>query len=305
MRSARHATRRDANGGNADEGLPAASSRRGSGAGRLGPRIARRSPMASAAEFKGKAALVTGGSGGIGLRVAEQLAEAGAYVFINGRSTERGERAVAKLREISQDVRFIAGDCASYQDVAVVVDTARSAAGRLDILISAGAEGDIGPTPFVKLTPEQIESEFRKRLLPRIFPVHAAWPALRENGGSVVLLTTDAGRYATPGESVLGAVGASIILMTKTLAKEFSRDKIRVNGIALALTSDTPTWDRAFAEEGFWRDLGTKVIERFPFGRPPAADEVAAVAVFLASEAAAQVTGQTISVNGGLSFGGW
>jgi 2-hydroxycyclohexanecarboxyl-CoA dehydrogenase len=261
--------------------------------------------MASSAEFKGKAALVTGGSGGIGLRVAEQLAGAGAYVFINGRSAERGEQAVAKLREISQDVRFIAGDCASYQDVAAVVDTARSAAGRLDILISAGAEGDIGPTPFAKLTPEQIESEFRKRLLPRIFPVHAAWPALRENGGSVVLLTTDAGRYATPGESVLGAVGASIILMTKTLAKEFSRDKIRVNGIALALTSDTPTWDRAFAEEGFWRDLGTKVIERFPFGRPPAADEVAAVAVFLASDAAAQVTGQTISVNGGLSFGGW
>ena len=60
--------------------------------------------MASAAEFKGKAALITGGSGGIGLRVAEQLAEAGAQVFINGRSAERGERAVAKLQEISQDV---------------------------------------------------------------------------------------------------------------------------------------------------------------------------------------------------------
>ena len=261
--------------------------------------------MASAAGFKGKAALITGGSEGIGLRVAEQLAEAGAHVFINGRSAERGERAVAKLREISPDVRFISGDCASYQDVAAVVDTARSAAGRLDILISAGAEGEIGPTPFAELTPEQIETEFRKRLFPRIFPVHAAWSALRENGGSVVLLTTDAGRYATPGESVLGAVGASIILMTKALAKEFSRDKIRVNSIALALTSDTPTWDRAFADEGFWRDLGTKVVKRFPFGRPPAADEVAAVAVFLASGAAAQVTGQTISVNGGLSFGGW
>jgi 2-hydroxycyclohexanecarboxyl-CoA dehydrogenase len=191
--------------------------------------------MASAAEFKGKAALITAGSGGIGLRVAEQLAEAGAQVFINGRSAERGERAVAKLRELSQDVRFIAGDCTSYQDVATVVDTVRSAAGRLDILVSAGAEGEIGPTPFAKLTPERIESEFRKRLLPRIFPVHAAWPALRENGGSVVLLTTDAGRFATPGESVLGAVGASIIMMTKALAKEFSRDKIRVNGIALAL----------------------------------------------------------------------
>jgi 2-hydroxycyclohexanecarboxyl-CoA dehydrogenase len=261
--------------------------------------------MASPGEFKGKAALVTGGSGGIGLAVAEQLAEAGAYVFINGRSAERGEQAIAKLREISQDARFIAGDCASYQDVAAVVGTARSAAGRLDILISAGAEGETGPTPFAKLTPEQIESEFRKRLLPRIFPVHAAWPALRENGGSVVLLTTDAGRHATPGESVLGAVGASVIMMTKVLAKEFSRYKIRVNSIALALTSGTPTWDRLFAGESFQRDLFTKVVGRFPFGRAPSAEEAAAVAVFLASDAAAQVTGQTISVNGGLSFGGW
>lgn len=261
--------------------------------------------MASAAGFEGKAALITGGTEGIGLRVAEQLAEAGARVFINGRSAERGERAIVKLQEISPDIRFVSGDCASYEDVAAVVDTVRSAAGRLDVLVSAGAEGEIGPTPFAQLTPEQIESEFRKRLFPRIFPVHAAWPALRENGGSVVLLTTDAGRFATPGESVLGAVGASVIMMTKALAKEFSRDKIRVNSIALALTSDTPTWDKAFAEEGFWRNLGTKVVERFPFGRPPAADEVATVAVFLASDAAAQVTGQTISVNGGLSFGGW
>ena len=114
--------------------------------------------MASAAGFKGKAALITGGSEGIGLRVAEQLAGAGAQVFINGRSAERGERAVAKLREISPDVRFISGDCASYQDVATVVDTARSAAGRLDILISAGAEGDIGPTPFAELTALPLES---------------------------------------------------------------------------------------------------------------------------------------------------
>jgi 2-hydroxycyclohexanecarboxyl-CoA dehydrogenase len=262
-------------------------------------------PMAGPAEFKGKAALITGGSGGIGLRVAEQLAEAGARVFINGRSAERGERAAAKLREISQDVRFIAGDCASYQDAAAAVDTVRSSADRLDILISAGAEGETGPMPFAEMTPEQIEGEFRKRLLPRIFPVHAALPALRENGGSVVLLTTDAGRYATPGESVLGAVGASVIIMTKVLAKEFSRFKIRVNSIALALASGTPTWDLRLAAEGFERDLFTKVVKRFPFGRPPSADEVAAVAVFLASDAAAQVTGQTISVNGGLSFGGW
>jgi 3-oxoacyl-[acyl-carrier protein] reductase len=262
-------------------------------------------PMVGPAEFEGKSALVTGGSGGIGLRIAEQLAEAGAQVFINGRSTERGERAEARLRETSPNVRFIAGDCASYQDAAVVVGTARSVAGGLDILISAGAEGETGPTPFAEMTPQQIEGEFRKRLLPRIFPVHAALPALRENGGAVVLLTTDAGRCATPGESVLGAVGAGIMMMTKTLAKELSHLKIRVNSIALTLTSGTPTWDRVLAGDDFQRDLLTKVVKRFPFGRPPSAEEAAAVAVFLASDAAAQVTGQTISVNGVLSYGGW
>jgi 2-hydroxycyclohexanecarboxyl-CoA dehydrogenase len=261
--------------------------------------------MAGPAEFSGKTALIIGSSGGVGFRVAEQLAEAGASVFINGRSAERGGQAEAGLRERGYEVRFIAGDCASYQAAAAVVDTACSSAGKLDILISAGAAGEAGPTPFAEMTPRQIENEFRMLLMPRIFPVHAALPALRANGGSVVLLTTEAGRSVTPGESVLGAVGASIIMMTKTLAKELARFKIRVNSVALTLTSDTPTWDRLRDGEGFERNLFTKLVGRFPFGRPPSADEAAAVAVFLASTAAVQVTGQTISVTGGLSFGGW
>jgi 2-hydroxycyclohexanecarboxyl-CoA dehydrogenase len=80
---------------------------------------------------------------------------------------------------------------------------------------------------------------------------------------------------------------------------------MRVNSVALTITSDTPSWDRIFARESFQRDLFARAVERFPMGRPPSAEEAAAVVVFLASDAAAQVTGQTISVNGGLSFGGW
>jgi NAD(P)-dependent dehydrogenase (short-subunit alcohol dehydrogenase family) len=76
--------------------------------------------MTDPAAFKGKAALITGGSNGVGFRVAERLAEAGACV---GRSAERGERTTVKLRQTGQDVHLIAGDCASYPDVAAVVDT--------------------------------------------------------------------------------------------------------------------------------------------------------------------------------------
>ena len=116
---------------------------------------------------------------------------------------------------------------------------------------------------------------------------------------------TDAARHPTPGEAVIGAVGAAILLMTKALAREFSRWNIRVNSVALTLTTDTPGWDRIFSKPGFENRLFSKALERFPQGRAPSAAEVAEVAAFLASDLASQVNGQTVSVNGGLSFGGW
>jgi 3-oxoacyl-[acyl-carrier protein] reductase len=128
---------------------------------------------------------------------------------------------------------------------------------------------------------------------------------MRDRGGAVVMLGTDAGRHPTPGESMVGVVGAGVIVLTKVLAKEFSRWKIRVNSVAMTLTSDTPSWDRIFSGKSFQSDLFAKAVRKFPSGRPPKAEEVARIAVFLASEQTVQVTGQTISVNGGLSYGGW
>jgi hypothetical protein len=96
-----------------------------------------------------------------------------------------------------------------------------------------------------------------------------------------------------------GAVGAAVILMTKALARELSRWSIRVNSVAMTITSGTPSWDTIFATESFQSKLFTKAVGRFPLGRPPSAGEVADVAVFLAADAA-QVAGQTVSVNGGL-----
>ena len=119
------------------------------------------------------------------------------------------------------------------------------------------------------------------------------------------MITTDAARHVTTGESIIGATGASIILLTKALARELSRHKIRVNSVALTITSDTPSWDRIFSNENFGSRLFSKALERFPLGRAPTSDEVADTALFLLSKQSAQVNGQTISVNGGLSFGGW
>jgi 3-oxoacyl-[acyl-carrier protein] reductase len=257
-------------------------------------------------DLQEKVALITAGTAGVGLRVAEQLAAAGATVFVNGRTQASGGAALKKLRTISAKAEFIAGDVSDYRSIKAVIDAIDQRFQRLDILVSAGAPGLPAPMAFADMSPEQLVQGFSTRLFPRIFPVHAAIPALSKSGAaSVVMLTTDAARHPTPGESVVGATGAAVILLTKALAKEFSKYKIRVNSVAMTITSDTPSWERIFKSESFQNTLFAKAVSRFPAGRPPNASEVADAVAFLASPRAGQISGQTLSVNGGLSFGGW
>jgi 3-oxoacyl-[acyl-carrier protein] reductase len=257
-----------------------------------------------AADLAGKVALVTGGTAGLGLETGMRLARRGAQVVVTGRSQESGERALSVLRAVSDRTSVETGDAGDAASITGLVDRVVTAHGGIDILVSAGSAPDVGPTPFAEMDLDELKRAFDSRIYARIFPVRAAIPALRERGGSVVMLTTDAARHPTPGESVVGAAGAAVMLMTKALARELSRWSIRVNSVAMTITSGTPSWDRIFASESFQSRLFSKAVERFPQGRPPSAGEVADVAVFLAADAA-QVTGQTVSVNGGLSFGGW
>lgn len=257
-------------------------------------------------DVAGKRVLVTGGTSGLGFAVAQMLARQGAVVAVTGRSAERGADAQRVLCGIQPGCCFLQADSGDYAQVARAVADAVRALGGIDSLISAGAEGSVKPTPFADMTPQELEAGFTSRFFPRIYPVHAVAPVMREQGhGSIVMITTDAARHPTPGESLIGAAGASVVLLTKALAREFSRWSVRVNAVAMTLTSGTPSWDRIFGAQGFENRLFSKALDRFPSGRAPTAEEVARVAVFLASGASSQVTGQTLSVNGGLSFGGW
>lgn len=256
-------------------------------------------------KLDGKVALILGGTGGVGFRTAEKLASQGARVMVTGRNPENGAKALASLQALNAESRFTTGNLTEANSLRDVIKETVDAFGGIDILVSAGAEGTTKVKPFAQMSPEEIEQGLLSRFLPRILPVNLALPVMREKGGSVVLLTTDAARHVTPGESVVGAAGAGVILMTKALGRELSRDRIRVNAVAMTLTSDTPSWDRIFAKEGFSNDLFSKAISHFPSGKPPTAAEVAEIVAFLASPASGQVTGQTISANGGLSFGGW
>jgi len=256
--------------------------------------------------LKGKVALIMGSTSSIGLRIAEALAARGAKIAINGRSEESAAKALEGLRGAGIEAIYVKGDSRKYEEIESAIRATSRDLGPIDILISSGGTPNKGVTLFSDYKPEELMKSIEDRLLPRIYPVHAVLPEMRKrNRGSIILLNTDAARHPTPGEALIGAAGAAVMLMTKTLAKEFSRWRIRVNCINLTLTSGTTRFEKHLTTPGQESAVFTKALSRFPFGAAPTADEVAHVAAFLASNESSQITGQTISVNGGLSFGGW
>jgi 3-oxoacyl-[acyl-carrier protein] reductase len=266
--------------------------------------------MTQAQQWHGRKVLITGGTSGTGFETARAVVAGGADVVVVGRDAARGQAAVEQLRTLAAQTGGSAGlalgDCTQYDEAARVVSEAVSELDALDVVVSAGARGKGDPKPFADMTPEELHGGLTTRFLARVHPVHAAIPHLRgREGAAVVLLTTDAGRHATRGESIVGAYAASIIAFTKTLARELARDRVRVNAVSMTLTSGTQSWQSIFGEDSFQRELFTRALDRFPFGAAPSAADVAEAVVFLASPKAAHVTGQTLSVNGGLSFGGW
>lgn len=257
-------------------------------------------------DWAGRRLLVTGGTSGTGLRTALTAAARGARVVVNGRDPERGREALALLRDTGAEAHLVLGDCFSYDVAGEVVSEAVGLLGGLDVLVSAGARGKGDPKPFGDMSSDEIVSGLTTRFLARVHPVHTALPHLRAGvRPSIVLLTTDAGRHATRGESIVGAYAAAVISFTKTLAREESRAGVRVNAVSMTLTAGTQSWESIFGDDSYQKDLFAKAVERFPFGGAPTAQEVADAVVFLSSARAAQVTGQTLSVNGGLSYGGW
>lgn len=255
--------------------------------------------------LQNRIALITGGTAGIGLQIARTFLDAGATVVVNGRDPDRGAAAVRTLA--SERASFEAGDSRDPNQARRVADRVASAHGRIDILVTSGGAAAKPPALFTRLEDDDFVGVFRDQFLNRVFPIRAALPHMQAKGGSIIIVGTDAGRHATVGEALHGGMGAAKIMLTKTLAREFARWKIRVNCLALTITGGTDALAQIMErEQDAWaRELFSKALQRFPFGRPPMPEEVASAALFFASDDSSQITGQTLSVNGGLSFAGW
>ncbi len=261
--------------------------------------------MFSSTLLAGKVALVTGSTAGIGGQIAEQLAEAGAEtVIINGRTVDSGEARRAELEAQIPGTRFLfaAGDSSKPEDMASIFDVIEKEAGGLDIYVHTGMSGHSGggPRPFVETDREYWTRSINGILLSLIEGCSRAVPMmLARGGGAIVSIASDAAKVATPGEAVLGGALAGNVMFCRTLGLELGRQQIRVNAVTPSITKGTRTYDRVMAG-GFSRALFQKAERKARLGVASASD-VAHAAVFLASPLASHITGQALSVNGGIS----
>ncbi len=248
------------------------------------------------------AVLITGGTSGIGLASARALAEAGARRFVlNGRNAERAEAARLSLAETAPEaeIHLALGDASSQAGAQGAVADCLDAFGRIDVLLNS-AGGDVLPRLLHEQGMDEIEAVLRGELLSTILPTRAALePMMAQGGGSIIAIASDAAKVATPGEAVIGAALAGILMFTRTAAIEAKRSGVRLNCITPSIVRGTPHYDKLMADK-FAGRLFAKAEQRANLGVVEPED-LAQLVVYLASPAAAKLSGQGISLNGGIT----
>jgi 3-oxoacyl-[acyl-carrier protein] reductase len=255
------------------------------------------------ADLSGKVALVTGSTHSIGKAIALKFADNNADVVVNGRNAKAGEALVETIERMGRRCIFEKADVTSYEQVQKMVADVLDHWGKIDIMVASGASGDPPARFFHETDPALYADYFKTRTLARLYCIKAVLEHMKQkNEGKIILVTSDAGRVPTPGESMIGASAAALVLMTKTLAREFARWKIHINTICTTIVVDTPAFEKAASGDTTGK-VFQKAAKKMPFW-PLRADDLAEMALFLASNDSDRITGQIFSVNGGLSFPG-
>ena len=245
-----------------------------------------------------KVAVVTGGASGIGRAIAEALAREGARVAVvdlNASGAADTVRAIEKAGGVAAAHPLDITDVPAVSAMTAAVVTRW---GGLHILVNCA--GWDTPMPFVDTTPEFWDKILAINLKGPIACTHAALRHMMKQGsGRVIFIASDAGRVGSTGEAVYSAAKGGLIALTKTLAREMARHRINVNCVCPG-PSDTPLFQKEFAAVS--PKLAESLKRVIPWGRLGVPDDVAPAVVFLASDGAGFITGQTLSVSGGLTM---
>jgi 2-hydroxycyclohexanecarboxyl-CoA dehydrogenase len=259
-----------------------------------------RADLPAPKDLDASTALIVGGTAGIGLASARALAAAGVpRIVIAGRNAERGELAAKSITELGAAAHFVAGDATDPVAAAAIAAQADEILSGIDILMCSTA-ADVRPELFIDIPGTDIGRMLTELALPSMHMASAVLPGMRDRRSGVVLnVASDAAKTATPGEAIIGAAKSAIVMFTRTIAIEEKRYGIRANALTPSLVYGTASTERIMAD-GFSGKLFARAAQQAQLG-VPTADDIAALTVFLCSPASARLTGQAISVNGGIS----
>ncbi|MSS92082.1 MULTISPECIES: SDR family NAD(P)-dependent oxidoreductase [Eisenbergiella] len=242
--------------------------------------------------LKGKVAVVTGGTRGIGYAIVKKFLENGASAVLWGSRQENVDRALERLRQDNPDwqVTGMAPDLGSYEEIARALDSVKKKYGKIDIMVNnAGISArdslyDYNPEDFDRIMDLNVNSVFRCS--------KAAAAIMREHGGGVILNTSSmVSFYGQPAGSGYPASKFALNGLTKSLARELGRDHIRVNAVAPGVT-------RTDMMEAVPREVIEPIVRTIPLGRLGEAEDIANAFLFLASDMASYITGAIIPVDG-------
>ena len=237
-------------------------------------------------KLENRVAVITGATSGMALATAKLFVEEGAYVFVTGRSQERLDKAV---KEIGKNVTGVQGDAGSLADLDRLFDMVKKEKGHIDVLFASAGVGELN-NPLGSITEKGFDDTFNVNVRGTLFTVQKALPLMKD-GGSIILNSSIAGVKGFPGTTVYSASKATVRAFARTWTTEL-KGKVRVNVISPG-TIDTAIFDGAPQEmkDGF--------VSIIPMGRMGKPREIAAVALFLASDESSFITGIELFVDGG------
>jgi NAD(P)-dependent dehydrogenase (short-subunit alcohol dehydrogenase family) len=244
-------------------------------------------------KLNGKVAVITGGSSGIGLASAKLFVEEGAHVYITGRRQAELDKAVAA---IGRNVTAVQGDAASLEDLDRLYQLVRETHGRVDVVFANA--GLVEHQTIDTVTPEHFDKTFDLNVRGVLFTVQKALP-LMSRGGSIILTASIVAVKGLPAHGVYGATKAAVRSFARTWTTELKDRGIRVNSLSPGAT-DTPIIDGQFTSKEQAEAAKASFASATPMGRIGRPQELAAAALFLASDDSSFITGIDLQVDGGL-----
>jgi len=251
-------------------------------------------------ELTDKVAIVTGGARGIGKGICLALAKQGANIAIADILAKEGNETIAEIEKLGRKGLMVETDITVKDQVDQMVKKVVDTFGKIDILVNNAGWDKL--EPFMESKPETWEKVIAINYKGVIFFTHAVLEQMIPNNyGKIINISSDAGRVGSMGEAVYSGCKGAIIAFTKTIAREMARHKINVNCICPGPTP-TPLVEEMKAKGGFAEKVFAGMEKIIPLRRMGEPEDIAHAVVFLASDEANFITGQTLSVSGGLTM---